>query len=284
MGALLALLTDQLARRRLERVVRQRSLPLVVSDLTITERWAELHLAAVQCPAALAVVDPYASGRVESGAIKVFRRAFPCIGVVAYGDFDRHSSRDAVRLMRLGVIEIVIRDREDAPHAFARILARAMTRSTSARMLDGLRSMVPPHLHGFVGAVLRKADRPLSPGEAARLYHRHPNTLREHLRAAGLPSVNKLIVWMRLLHAAHHLEDSGTSAERVASLLRFPSGTAFRNQLHRYVGVTPGELRERGGMSLVLDRFCAGIGSGSGAAWAGGAPVASGRGGDPLAE
>lgn len=273
MATLLSLLPDHVARARLERALRSATTDFSARDLVAVERWADLHHAAAHSPAPVAVFDPYASGALELDAVTAFRAQFPLTTLLAYGDFGHHSIRDAVRLLRVGVADIVVRDEEDSPPVLSALLEDALARSMGAEAAAELRALVPPRLRGLVGELLRRARRPLTPGEVARMYHRHPNTLREHLRAAGLPPVNKLIVWMRLLHAARYLDATGGCADRAARALRFPSAVAFRNQLRRYAGVTPGELRERGGMSFLLHAFRGRL---SARAWRAAAPARAG--------
>ena len=43
--------------------------------------------------------------------------------------------------------------------------------------------------------------------------------------------------------------------ERIAHELEYPSSTALRNAIRRYVGVTATEVRDRGGLQFVLDYF-----------------------------
>ena len=279
MPTLLSLLPDPHSRVRLERALRAGETDFTTRDVVNVERWPDLHRAAAHSPAPLAILDPYASGRLELGAVESFRAHFPATTLLAYGDFGHHSTRDAVRLLRAGVADIVVRGEEDTPAVLAAILSEALARSADGKAMAELEGAVPPHLVPLVREVLRNAGRPLTPGEVARLYHRHPNTLREHLRAAGLPPVNKLIVWMRLLHAAWHLEETGASADRAARVLRFPSGVAFRNQLRRYAGVTPGELRERGGTAFLLAEFRRRLATGAWDAAPSGRPPRRGRGG-----
>ena len=75
------------------------------------------------------------------------------------------------------------------------------------------------------------------------------------LSALGFPSPQRLLTWGRLLLAAHFLEDSSRSAERVAKALQFPSATAFRNTCQRQLGATPSEIRSRGGATFVKSLF-----------------------------
>lgn len=164
-------------------------------------------------------------------------------------------ARDGLQLGLMGVRQLVMRDRDDGPAAFAYALAEARAEWLPARVFTAVGDLIPPHLRALMHQMVTHADRVLSPARAAALYRRHPNTLREHLRTAGLPSVNKLVVWARLFRAAHLLEDQGRSVENVAGALAFVSSSGLRNQLRRYTGLTASELRTGGGLNFLLARF-----------------------------
>lgn len=180
---------------------------------------------------------------------------FPSVALLAYGDFAGRPACDSFRLGQAGVWEILEFERGDAPVSFRLLLTGALAGSAVGLVLNEIGDVFPEQLLPWVRQLLVSAHRPLSAADAARAYHSHPNTLRTHLHAAGLPPVNKLITWMRLFHAAHLLGDSERSAENVALMLGFPSVNALRNQLLRYVGLAPGEVRARGGLPPVLDTF-----------------------------
>ncbi len=164
-------------------------------------------------------------------------------------------ARDGLQLGLLGVRQLVMRDRDDGPAAFAYVLAQARAGWLPAQVFAAIGDLIPLHLRALVHQLVTHADRALSPARAAALYRRHPNTLREHLRAAGLPSVNKLVVWTRLFRVAHLLEDEGRSVENVAGALAFVSSSGLRNQLRLYAGLTASELRTGGGLNFLLARF-----------------------------
>jgi AraC-like DNA-binding protein len=210
---------------------------------------------ALHSPAQVAIFDPYASGALDLESVAFFHEQFPSVALLAYGDFARRSVRDTVRLVRIGVREIVIRGEEDNPLQFQDLIAEALAHSLVGMVLAELRDLLPAHVVPLFRQLLSVADRPLTPSDVARLYHRHPNTLRESLRAAGLPTVNKLIVWMHLFQAAHRLRNTPRTVENVALSLGFPSASALRNQLQRYAGVTPHELRTGAGLDVLLQEF-----------------------------
>jgi AraC-like DNA-binding protein len=199
--------------------------------------------------------DPYASGKLDLESVRLFHEQFPSVALLAYGDFARRSVRDTVRLVRIGAREIVIRGEEDNRLKFQDLITAALAPSIIGGALTELGDLLPAHLVPLFRQLLSVTDRPLTPTAVARLYHRHPNTLREHLRAAGLPPVNKLIVWVHLFQAAYRLRDTPRSVENVALSLGFASASALRNQLQRYASVTPRELRAGDGLEVLLEEF-----------------------------
>jgi transcriptional regulator GlxA family with amidase domain len=76
----------------------------------------------------------------------------------------------------------------------------------------------------------------------------------------GFPPPQKLISWGRLVVAAQMLEDANRSADGIARVLDFPSGSAFRNTCQRYLKSTPQEIRARGGAGFVVDEFLKALG------------------------
>jgi AraC-like DNA-binding protein len=64
-----------------------------------------------------------------------------------------------------------------------------------------------------------------------------------------------LLIWAKLLDAGRWLTDPGLSAENVSRQLEYSSGAAFRRALRTYLRVTPTQVKEEGGLRLVLRRF-----------------------------
>jgi AraC-like DNA-binding protein len=255
MAVLLTLLPDAVARARLKSALRMDGERRARHDMLTVESWAEMREVALHSPVHLTIFDPYTCGKLDLESVRLFHEQFPSVALLAYGDFARCSVRDAVRLVRVGVQEIAIRGEDDNPLNLRNLIAGALTHSVAGVVLAALRDLLPTHLAPLIRQLLSLTNEPLTPGKIAKLYHRHPNTLREHLSAAGLPPVNKLIVWIRLFHVAHLLEHGPRSVENVAWSLGFTSASALRNQLHRYAGLTPQELRVQNGLGLLLTEF-----------------------------
>jgi AraC-like DNA-binding protein len=91
--------------------------------------------------------------------------------------------------------------------------------------------------------------------ELAEFFTRSPRTLARVLRKDGAPSPGRLLLWGRLLRAAHLLADRRSTVEQVAYLLGYSSGAALARALRRETGYPPGEVMRRGGIGCVLDGF-----------------------------
>ncbi|HEY0016912.1 MAG TPA: helix-turn-helix domain-containing protein [Longimicrobium sp.] len=250
----LAFLPDPVALGRLRVALRMNAGGPPESALVEVRGWNELAGAARSRMPELAVVDPCSRGVLDVEACAHFRLEFPSVVLLPYGEF-RGTARDGLQLGLMGVRHLVMRDQEDGPAAFAYLLAQARAEWLPTRVFTAIGDLIPHHLRALVHEVVIHGDGALPPARVAALYHRHPNTLREHLRAAGLPPVNKLVVWMRLFRAGHLLEDPGRSVENVAGALAFASSSGLRNQLHRYAGLTASDVRRRGGLDLLLTQF-----------------------------
>jgi AraC-like DNA-binding protein len=204
--------------------------------------------------AGIAVLDVFA----DAGAAELLpelHRSSPWTRVLAYSDFRSRSPQQILELGSLGVAEAIALYENDGAVDIAAAIARGVGSSITARAADALRGTVAEELRALFDAMLTAAERPLTPRDAARIGCCHPDTLRERLARGGLPPVNKLIVWLRLIQAAARLELTGHSAARVARWLEFPSETALRNQLRRYADVAPGELTRPGGLEQLLAEF-----------------------------
>lgn len=253
MAQLSALLPDPVMRARLRDAVALARRGPADHGVTFCEDWASLRSAVAQSPPQLMVVDPYASGRMDVEACRALQLRAPAVPVFAYATFD--SPRDVLRLSQLGIAGMAARDVDDDPAELHRLLSEALSRAPLERLVEACAEQLTPELERWLRALWDRAHESVSPAAAARLYHRHAKTLGEHLRGVGLPSVNRIVVWVRLLYAASLLQGGSRHVERVALHLGFPSANAFRNQLHRYAGTSPRDVCARGGFDFLLGEF-----------------------------
>lgn len=217
--------------------------------------WAELGgLAAGAAGPALAFVDPYHGGRFSPGEIRHLRERSPAMELVALSDFSNRPAADAFALAGLGVREMICVRDGSATDAVARALHANVNRGPLEALAAAVESSVPRAVGGWLGAFLVSPEGIRTAAELARTARCSPRTLRRALCAARLPSPERLIAWQRLLHAARLLDD-GRSADCVARILEFSSGSALRKSLKQLTGLRPSELRAGGGLALLAERF-----------------------------
>lgn len=217
--------------------------------------WAEAHRLALAARPDLVVFDPYASSSAAAGECGAFCASFPGVPLLAYGDFDGRRARDLLALGVAGVRDVVLRGQDDDPRSFRRRLEEVLSRDAADDTLAVVDDLLPPSVRPLFHRLLLHARAGLAPDAVARQEHCHPKTLRVRLRAAGLPSLNRLIVWARLIHTSQLLARSERSIERTALEAGFPSAAALRTQLRRYTGMAPHELRGHDGADRLLERF-----------------------------
>jgi AraC-like DNA-binding protein len=255
MALVFAYLPDRSARARLTEAAKSKERLYTGYRVSFVHSWGEVEESVRLHPGVLVVFDPYATGRIEAEFLLAFRAGYPSVPLFAYGDFRRHPVRDVLWLGRLGVSAGATLDHDDSPTRLRALLADALSGSAAATVLDTLGNLFPADLRLLLQEILVRAGEPLRPEDAARLYYRHPKTLRDRLRRYRLPSPEKLIVWARLFLAAHLLQDPERSVADVALCVGFPSPNALRNQFQRYAGTRPGDLRQGDGLARVLHLF-----------------------------
>ncbi len=255
MTNLLALLPDPVMRARIQAASKVHRPDAGVHQLCFADDWADAFRIARTSPPNILVFDPYASGELNADACASWAAAFPTTALFAYGDFDRSAAQDILRLASAGVRGVAARDVDDTPATLLALLEELPIDRVANDVVAVLGNRLTPETEALIRYLIQNVRLPLTPGTAARFYHRDTKTLREHLKKEGLPSIGKLIVWLRLLCAAHLLQDSACSVESVALSLGFSSVNSFRNQLRRSLGVCPTELRTRGGFEVVLNEL-----------------------------
>jgi len=249
-----AFLSEATARQRVADALAG-SYPAGTSSLTFVSCWREAHLAGLSSPLELLVFDPYADGLFQGEPVATFAEQFGSCGLVAYARFPRGCAGQVLELSRSGVHAVVTRDVDDGPAELGRVLKSVLECRALAQGRAIWEAHTPASVRGLLPRLLRAPQDAVTPDSAGRMWHAHPKTIRSHLRRAGLPPLGKLIVWSRLLQACQLLQDAGRSVENVALVLGFASANGFRNQLLRYTGLRPSDVRRPGGMATVLRRF-----------------------------
>ncbi len=216
--------------------------------------WEQFESACRDEEVSLAIVDLFADGKSHFDVIRRLKMRAERLTLVAYVSATPERTRDLFDAGRAGIDGLLIKGQDDTPAAFRAVLERAEARGV-AHLLRARLANVSPLVRDAVMVAVTRAHLRLTSHRLAEICGASKRALLTSLESAGFPAPPKLIAWGRLIVAAQMLEDEKRTADGVARLLDFPSGSAFRNTCQRYVGATPQEIRAKGGAAWVVERF-----------------------------
>jgi AraC-like DNA-binding protein len=254
MGVIATLLPTGAHLQRLRTAIRDRHQIITCDD------WAALHCVCESQPVRLAIIDLFAGGRANFERVRHLKQRLPRLTLIAYVAFSPDRAHDLFDAGRQAVDGLVIADQDDSPRALLSLVEQAESRSLATVVRRSLADADPVVRDAILLSVTRAHER-LSPDGLARLLALPRRTVSQRLATAGYPPPQRLLTWGRLIVAAHLLEDKHRSADRVATSLEFPSGSAFRNTCQRYLHATPSEIRQRGGAAYVIRAMLRQVGS-----------------------
>jgi AraC-like DNA-binding protein len=216
--------------------------------------WKEFEAACKDEAVSLAIVDLFADGQSHFDVIRRLKMRAERLTLVAYVTVSPDRARDLFDAGRAGIDGLLIKGQDDTPAAFRAVLERAEARGV-ARLLRARLANASALVRDAVMVAVTRAHLRLTSHRLAEICGTSKRSLLAALDEGGYPPPQKLIAWGRLIVAAQMLEDDKRTADGVARLLDFPSGSAFRNTCQRYVGATPQEIRAKGGAAWVVERF-----------------------------
>lgn len=223
------------------------------ADVSFCERRADLVSLAARRAASAVLAEPRdVAGDDVSAAIAALRSGMPSVPVIAYIPDGRTSSGDILAMAKAGVHDLVRMGFDDIGLALGGALASATAHCATEAVRATLERLVAPDAWPFVSYCLTRAHEPISIRAAATALGLDRRTLVRRLERSGLPSPRRIAGWCRVIAAVRLLDQPIYTLEQVALRLDFPSGTALRNQLVRYTGLKPREIRENGGIACVL--------------------------------
>jgi AraC-like DNA-binding protein len=207
-------------------------------------------------PAALLTMLRDAQGRLTAPTIVSARARFPDVPIIGALSLEEVNGGDVLALAAAGVRELVLLGRDNIVVALERAIQTAARRPGLAAILAALPSEIPEAISAILRRCLEQFGR-LSVPDLARLTGIHRRTLHKRLRRVGALPPHALIAWCRIMLAVQALEQSGQSVEQVAFTVGFSSASALWNMMRRYLGCGPQEIRARGGLGYVMQRFAA---------------------------
>lgn len=251
---LMALLAGLAADRRLERRLAGCLEPR--HSFALSHSWGGLNRVVRERPVSGAIVDLDAvplypsSDRVLAG----LRSQFPHLGLVLL----LKKSRDPFTLFRLGkagIQNLMLLPVEDLERGLPKTLARAGEAGATSIVVRTLSRYLPPRELQMINLAMDSVHLRWSAEEMAEEVGLTRPHLSERFKRVGFPSLGHFLLWIKLFHAGHWLEEPGRTGESVGRQLEYSSGAAFRRALRLYTGSTPTTIREKGGIRLVLRHF-----------------------------
>jgi AraC-like DNA-binding protein len=253
MATLATLLTDPRTLQRLSAAVH--------GDHTVIpcRTWDDLESACREEAVSLAIFDLFLDGKAHFDVIRRLKMRAERLTLVAYVTVTPERARDLFDAGRAGIDGLLIAGQDDTPAAFRAVLERAEARGV-AQLLRPRVAHFAPAVRDAVMVAITRAHLRLTSHRLAEICGTSKRVLLKALADAGCPPPQQLITWGRLIVAAQMLEDERRTADGVARLLEFPSGSAFRNTCQRYLGATPHEVRAKGGAGYAANAFLAHLG------------------------
>jgi AraC-like DNA-binding protein len=249
--AVVCLTTDVLSRARLASALRGRVVA-VCCCTTLAETRAALARGGVR---ALVVETRDADGTPTDALVREVRTRWPTTTVLAFYAPGRTSAADVHALLAAGVHELLLRGVDESDHALRAALLAAEQHCAVDLVIERARAVVPEAAWPVADFFLRRAIEPVTVEDCAAALGVHRKTLGNRLRSAGCPSPLVVRAWCRLLLVTRMLEEPGRTVESIALQLDYPSASALRNQVRRFLGMTLSEAAGRGGFAYALERF-----------------------------
>jgi AraC-like DNA-binding protein len=225
-------------------------------SLALSHSWGGLMRVVRERPVTGAVVDLKSVPPVPSpeGALSDLRGQYPHLGLVLLVREIQDPST-LFRLGRAGIRNLILLSVQDLARDLGRAVAHAGEGSATSLVTRFLSPYLPRRELRLAYTAMDSVHRRWSAEEMAGEVGLTRPFISERLKAFGLPSLGHFLLWTRLFHAGHWLEEPGRTGESVGRQLEYSSGAAFRRALKHYTGETPTRVREGGGLRLVLRRF-----------------------------
>jgi AraC-like DNA-binding protein len=195
------------------------------------------------------------SGVTTTALIQDVKRRFPRTTVLGCVSRKVSLNGASLALARAGVDDLLLEDELDLAVLVRRVTAAARLRCLVGALWPQIEPMLDTVLAPFVRFGLEHASAPLNVTMVAAALGAHRKTLWERCRSRGAPSPRELLSWCRVLAVTFALDDRGRTADSVAHELGFPTPSALRNLLQRYLGLTPTEVRAKGGSTYAVRRL-----------------------------
>lgn len=180
------------------------------------------------------------------------RVKLPHVPVIAYIEMEPESARHLLAAGRSGVSLVLFHGVAESRLVIADVLRDAHAHTLAGDLQSTLAQVKSGYVVRFCQYCLTHAVRPLTIERVTsdiRVTRQH---LAREFAASGLRPPRWYMGALRILLAAKLLDIQQQPVDRVARVLQYPSGTAFRQAVRHYTSMSPTELRGHGGFEYVL--------------------------------
>ena len=231
--------------------------------------WGDLVRRIRRDPADVLVVDPVATdGGAGVPQVAAIVEQQPALPVVVYTSFSPVAARALVELAKHGVHQVVFHRFDDEPGRLRELIEQQPGMKLGDEVLRRLAvplARLPVPVQRAVERLFRH-PREFEAGDLAASAGVPVRTLYRLLESAGLASPAVVVRGARLLRAYALLRGARTTAEDVASKLRYSSRQLFAKHVRGAFGATVAELRRRVGPEELVERLTEMVYPGLGAA------------------
>ena len=206
---------------------------------------AELHSLLRSEAADLIIVDPSVRDGQHAEAIEEIIASHPALPVVVYTMMAPAAMRLVVRLVRLGVQNVVLNRFDDEPKRFLDLIERVPAHPMAELMLQELAAplrTLPVVVARAIEQLFRSPARVKNSQELARLAGMAPRSLYRHMMPAGLQP-RHLIVCARLLRAYTLLRAPGSRLKEITNKLGYSDPDTLSTLLFEWTGRAPKDIR-----------------------------------------
>jgi AraC-like DNA-binding protein len=194
-------------------------------------------------------------GEVTGHTIAQIRERFPSLPIVVFVSLEASDVHELAHVPDLRATAVVIRAYDDLAAEVLAAIRTVPEHPAEVKILETVHRHAPRGLVNLFDFLAHAAVRPITVEQASKGVRVPRRTLGDQLKRANLPPMERLIGWMRLLHAAWKMDGHGRTVDSVANELQFKSGSALRHMVKRYTGRTPSEIWSLGGFSYLLGQF-----------------------------
>lgn len=248
----LVLLLGEQARERVRLAVRDLAELVVVTRVAEAQRWLS---SSDETPALMIVEPEDADGVSTMPLVRRVAQSPHSFPVVGYCSMHPGNRRELLALAQCGVHDVVFAEVDDSAFSIREILAQATQTCGAEVVLGRLQPSLPDAVRPLITYCLAYPERASSVADVALALGVNRRTLVNITQRCSFPPPQEILTWCRLLLAAYLMDASPVTLERIALRVDFPTAGAMRNACARYVGASPGALREKGAMDLVLRAF-----------------------------